>query len=83
MPDEGKGTEGSAGIFGDEMFMEFFDEGEIFVKALMEIRLCKAAVQFQDLLDKIVDFEVVELKIPEKVAGDTQKIKGIDDFYAG
>jgi hypothetical protein len=77
VPDRGEWAEDFGRVLCEEMFVKLFDDVKIIVQTLVKIRLFKATVQFQDIVHKAVDFEVIECKIFEKMAGDPQEIKSI------
>ena len=69
MPDRREWAEDFGWVLREEMSVEFFDNVDIVVQTLMKIRLFKTGVQFQDIVDKVIDLEVNEFKISEKMAG--------------
>ena len=69
--DWGEGTHVFIGIVSDEMFAKLFNDGEIFIQAAMEFWFLKATIQFKDVIDKIINLKVVEIKVSEKVPGNT------------
>ena len=81
MPDRGVRTEGVVRVFRQEMITIISDGFQILIQAFMEIRLFKTTVQFQDALDEVVNFIVLEFEVPEEMTGDTQEIKSIDGFF--
>ena len=77
MSDRGEWAENFVRALHEEIFVKFLYDVEIIIQTLMKIRLFKSTVQFQDIVDKVVDFEVIESKISEKMAGNPQEIKSI------
>jgi hypothetical protein len=49
----------------------------------MQIRPGKIRVQFENVLNEVVDLVVLKLENLEKMAGDAQKVEGDDRFTAG